>query len=442
ESLALAWVDGECGAGRCFLDSLREPADMVGYLNLIHPNRLHVIGSNEVAYYERLDDLRREAFFVELLKGRPPAIVMAEGLSAPDELRSRAHADDLPLWVSPLPAARVIERLRQHLGKAMAEHTTVHGVLMDVLGLGVLLQGESGLGKSELALELISRGHGLVADDAVELARISPVLLEGKCPVLLQNMLEVRGLGLLDIRTIFGEAAVRRKIRLRLIVHLMRRSTMEQEYERLPLQAITQTIFLEARDHELLARFSETRRRHPLASGADQEASQGLREAIDKERAMLESVRQGAATLDSTGVHPRQLRRWIRDIAATVEQAITLSLESFAFKHGVPEHADLVFDARCLPNPHYEDQLRALDGRDPAVANYLEASEQGPALVSSIESWLRRWLPEYAQDQRSYLTVAIGCTGGQHRSVWTVEQLGSRLADLGAIIRHRSLGYE
>ncbi|MBU6381818.1 MAG: RNase adapter RapZ [Betaproteobacteria bacterium] len=204
----------------------------------------------------------------------------------------------------------------------------------------------------------------------------------------------------------------------------------------------TQTIFLEARDHELLARFSETRRRHPLASGADQEASQGLREAIDKERAMLESVRQGAATLDSTGVHPRQLRRWIRDIAATVEQAITLSLESFAFKHGVPEHADLVFDARCLPNPHYEDQLRALDGRDPAVANYLEASEQGPALVSSIESWLRRWLPEYAQDQRSYLTVAIGCTGGQHRSVWTVEQLGSRLADLGAIIRHRGLGYE
>jgi HPr kinase/phosphorylase len=242
ESLGLAWVDGECGAGRCFLESLREPADMVGYLNLIHPNRLHVIGSNEVAYYERLDDSRREAFFVELLKGRPPAIVMAEGLSAPAELRSRAHADDLPLWVSPLPAARVIERLRQHLGKAIAEQTTVHGVLMDVLGLGVLLQGESGLGKSELALELISRGHGLVADDVVELARISPVLLEGKCPALLQNMLEVRGLGLLDIRTIFGEAAVRRKIRLRLIVHLMRRSTMEQEYERLPLQAITQTI--------------------------------------------------------------------------------------------------------------------------------------------------------------------------------------------------------
>jgi UPF0042 nucleotide-binding protein len=201
----------------------------------------------------------------------------------------------------------------------------------------------------------------------------------------------------------------------------------------------TQTIFLEARDHELVQRFSETRRRHPLAPGGDQLASQGLREAIAKERSMLEAVRQGAATLDSTGIHPRQLRRWISDIAAATAKSITLSLESFAFKHGVPEHADLLFDARCLPNPHYEDHLRALDGRDLAVADYLEASEQGPALVSSIEGWLRRWLPEYAQDQRSYLTVAIGCTGGQHRSVWTVEQLGHRLADLGAIIRHRSL---
>lgn len=201
----------------------------------------------------------------------------------------------------------------------------------------------------------------------------------------------------------------------------------------------TQTIFLEARDHELLQRFSETRRRHPLAQGGDSVEDRGLLEAIAKERAMLEPVRQGAATLDSTGVHPRQLRRWIRDIAATSDQPVTLSLESFAFKHGVPEHADLVFDARCLPNPHYEDALRALDGRDIAVANYLEASEQGPALVNSIEAWLRRWLPEYAQDQRSYLTVAVGCTGGQHRSVWTVEQLGRRLADLGAIVRHRGL---
>jgi len=204
----------------------------------------------------------------------------------------------------------------------------------------------------------------------------------------------------------------------------------------------TQTIFLEARDHELVQRFSETRRRHPLAPGGDQLEAQGLREAIAKERSMLEAVRQGAATLDSTGVHPRQLRRWIREIAATAAQSITLSLESFAFKHGVPEHADLLFDARCLPNPHYEDHLRLLDGRDLAVANYLEASEQGPALVSSIEAWLRRWLPEYAQDQRSYLTVAIGCTGGQHRSVWAVEQLGQRLADLGAIVRHRGLVHD
>jgi HPr kinase/phosphorylase len=115
-------------------------------------------------------------------------------------------------------------------------------VLMDVLGMGVLISGESGLGKSELALELISRGHGLVADDVVELRRISPTTIEGRCPPLLDGMLEVRGLGLLDIKTVFGETAVRRKMRLKLVVHLVRRSTHEDEYERLPLEDLTEDI--------------------------------------------------------------------------------------------------------------------------------------------------------------------------------------------------------
>jgi len=118
----------------------------------------------------------------------------------------------------------------------------MHGVFMDVLGLGVLISGESGLGKSELALELISRGHGLVADDVVDFRRIAPQTIEGRCPPLLRNMLEVRGLGLLDIRAIFGETAIRPKMRLKLIVHLVRRSTMENEYQRLPLEAITQDV--------------------------------------------------------------------------------------------------------------------------------------------------------------------------------------------------------
>jgi HPr kinase/phosphorylase len=143
---------------------------------------------------------------------------------------------------TPLPAARIIEFLRVYLTKAIAKTCSMHGVLMDVLGMGVLISGESGLGKSELALELISRGHGLVADDVVELARIAPHAIEGRCPPLLRDLLEVRGLGLLDIRTIFGETAVRRKMTLKLIVHLVRRSTMDDAYQRLPLEALTEDV--------------------------------------------------------------------------------------------------------------------------------------------------------------------------------------------------------
>jgi len=142
------------------------------------------------------------------------------------------------LLATPTEAAEVIELLRFYLGKRMAPTTIMHGVFMDVLGLGVLITGDSGLGKSELALELISRGHGLVADDAVELSRIAPNLIEGHCPPLLQNLLEVRGLGLLDIRTIFGETSVRRKMRLKLIVELVRLNA--DAFERLPVQDLTQ----------------------------------------------------------------------------------------------------------------------------------------------------------------------------------------------------------
>jgi HPr kinase/phosphorylase len=129
-----------------------------------------------------------------------------------------------------------------YLSKKLAIRVTMHGVFMDVLGVGVLITGESGLGKSELGLELISRDHGLIADDAVEFSRIAPNMIEGRCPPLLQNLLEVRGLGLLDIRTIFGETAVRRKMRLKLIVHLVRRKTLEENYERLPLDQQTQEV--------------------------------------------------------------------------------------------------------------------------------------------------------------------------------------------------------
>jgi HPr kinase/phosphorylase len=140
-----------------------------------------------------------------------------------------------PLFVTPAPAAEVIDHLRLYLTKIGAPKITMHGVFMDILGLGVLLTGESGLGKSELGLELISRGHGLVADDAVDFSRLGPDYIEGRCPKILRDLLEVRGLGLLDIRTIFGETAVRRKLKLRLIVQLIRRNS--EEFERLPIDS-------------------------------------------------------------------------------------------------------------------------------------------------------------------------------------------------------------
>jgi HPr kinase/phosphorylase len=146
------------------------------------------------------------------------------------------------MFSTPESSAFVIDVLRAYLSKHFADRTTMHGVFMDILGLGVLITGESGLGKSELGLELISRGNGLVADDAVDLFRINQTTIEGRCPELLQNLLEVRGIGLLDIRAIFGETAVRRKMRLKLIVHLVRKENFERDYERIPSEPLMQDV--------------------------------------------------------------------------------------------------------------------------------------------------------------------------------------------------------
>lgn len=242
EELGLAWIAGQQGADRQVAEAGIEPADLVGYLNLIHPARIHVFGIAENAYTQRLDLTRRQGLLDDLVGAKPPAIIVADGIEPPAELIERAGQAGLPLLTSPLAAARIIEALRISLARAVAQTTSMHGVYMDVLGMGVLISGESGLGKSELALELISRGHGLVADDVVELSRVAPNTIEGRCPQLLQNLLEVRGLGLLDIRTIFGETAVRRKMKLNLIVHLVRTRTMEDEYQRMPLEALRQEI--------------------------------------------------------------------------------------------------------------------------------------------------------------------------------------------------------
>ncbi len=251
EALGLSWaVDGAAEAdpeARAQSDSALKDAhlavtDLIGYYNLIHPNRIQVIGRREVDWFRSRSEHRRGTWLAELIERPPPAIIYCEGLEPSEEFQEACEQARVALIASTCPAVYVIESLRAYLSKILADRTTMHGVLMDVLGVGILITGESGLGKSELGLELISRGHGLVADDVVELARVGPVTIEGHCPKLLANLLEVRGLGLLDIKAIFGETAVRRKIRLRMIVHLVKHSTLEEKYQRLPLDVLTENV--------------------------------------------------------------------------------------------------------------------------------------------------------------------------------------------------------
>ena len=220
----------------------RSAADLVGYLNYIHPNRVQIVGRREVAYLNdaSADDTERRISRIVTLE--PPVLICADGQTPPDRLVALCDRADIPLFVTEESAGQVIDVVRGYLAQHFAERTTRHGVFMDILGLGVLLTGESGLGKSELGLELISRGHGLVADDAVDLYRVSQTALEGRCPDLLMNLLEVRGIGLLDIKAIFGETAVRRKMRLKLIVHLVRKETMDRDFERLPYEPLSEDI--------------------------------------------------------------------------------------------------------------------------------------------------------------------------------------------------------
>ena len=220
----------------------RSAADLVGYLNYIHPNRVQIVGKREVAYLNDDSPEVTERRISRIVTLDPPVLIVADGQVPPDRLVALCDRADIPLFVTAESAGHVIDVVRGYLGQHFAERTTRHGVFMDILGLGVLLTGESGLGKSELGLELISRGHGLVADDAVDLYRVSQTALEGRCPELLMNLLEVRGIGLLDIKAIFGETAVRRKMRLKLIVHLVRQATMDRDFERLPYEPLNEDI--------------------------------------------------------------------------------------------------------------------------------------------------------------------------------------------------------
>ena len=195
-----------------------------------------------------------------------------------------------------------------------------------------------------------------------------------------------------------------------------------------------QFLFLDAKTETLLKRYSETRRRHPLAS-----EQRTVSEAIAEERARLESLAELGHHIDTSDLKPKALRVWLRQFICA-DAGLTLIFESFGFKHGVPLDGELVFDVRCLPNPHYEPTLRSLTGRDAPVIAFLEAEPEVLRMRDDIARFVASWLPCYVRDNRNYLTVAIGCTGGQHRSVYLAEWLGREFRDRARVlVRHREL---
>jgi len=201
-------------------------------------------------------------------------------------------------------------------------------------------------------------------------------------------------------------------------------------------------IFLNARTDTLVQRFSETRRRHPLAFRlqARDGVEPTLIESIEQERELMSLIDEVGIVLDTSDLPANTLRQWVREVVGADNRLLTLSFVSFGFKHGIPLDADLVFDARCLPNPHYVAELRHQTGLDQPVAEYLRAEPAVQAMIDDINGYLHRWLPHYLREHRSYLTVAIGCTGGQHRSVYLVEEIAKRFRRQDQVlIRHRSL---
>ncbi|MEI6736913.1 MAG: HPr(Ser) kinase/phosphatase [Pseudomonadota bacterium] len=226
DKLALTWIGGHNGASRVLpLDALNRPGvGLVGHLNLIHPILIQALGMSDIEYLDQLDDAHLAASMNALCTNETLAIFLCDGADAPRYLIDAADKFGTPLFLSVKKSRVFVNLLRPYLQRELSEVTTSHGVFLDVLGFGTLITGDSQIGKSELALELISRGAGLVADDAVELYQVGPETIQGRCPPLLRDFLEVRGIGVLNIKAIFGETAVRPRKTLRLIVHLERPS--------------------------------------------------------------------------------------------------------------------------------------------------------------------------------------------------------------------------
>ncbi|EGZ46798.1 HPr(Ser) kinase/phosphatase [Neisseria wadsworthii] len=245
--LQLVWSAGTAGAdNRISIDADKPVLALVGHLNFIHPNQVQVLGVAEVEYLEKLGNDKTTpppAGFQQIFDLNVSLFIVANGLSVPAMLRDYCHTNNVPLLTTKLESPYLMDVLRIYLQRALAVSTIKHGVFLDVFEIGVLITGHSGLGKSELALELISRGHSLIADDAVELHRTGPETLEGRCPPMLRDFLEVRGLGVLNIRHIFGETSIRPNKNLKLIINLVAADDdYMKQLDRLSIRTETESI--------------------------------------------------------------------------------------------------------------------------------------------------------------------------------------------------------
>jgi HPr kinase/phosphorylase len=243
--LSLTWIAGRHGGSGVLTGeaTLRPTVGQVGHMNFIHPFRIQILGAAELAYLRALPESEFQSSMNRLFTSELLAIVVANGEEVPHHFAEKCDAHHVALFTSPQPSPHLVDVIRLYLSRVLAESTTLHGVFLDVLEMGVLVTGASAIGKSELALELISRGNGLIADDIVEFYRISPDTIEGRCPAVLRDFLEVRGIGILNIRTIFGETAVRPRKLLRLMVHLEDHSNETfSELDRLQVNATYQEI--------------------------------------------------------------------------------------------------------------------------------------------------------------------------------------------------------
>lgn len=282
----------------------------------------------------------------------------------------------------------------------------------------VLVTGLSGSGKS-VAVRALEDSQFYCVDN------LPPTFI----PKVL-NRLDIDGIGKVAIAV---DARTGRDI---VVVPEIIRELKTQGYD-------VRVIFLDSSDDTLVTRYSESRRRHPMSQRLGEQAT--VLECVQAERTSLETLKPMAATIDTSGLFPNALRRWVLQTVEENSAKLTLILETFGYKKGLPSDADLVFDVRCLNNPHYDKDLRPLTGKDLAVKQFIEADPLSGGLVDDIENYLRKWIPSYINEQRSYFTVAIGCTGGQHRSVYVAETLAKRLitrplAEIESIlIRHRSL---